>query len=82
MRKDGQTDRQTDRQNEANSRFSQIFRTRLNTNVGRTKGREASHNYIMCDKRETEVTGQKLLKHFGVIQTSYLATGSHFNRIH
>jgi hypothetical protein len=49
---------------------------------GRTKGREASRNYIMSDKRETEVTGQKLLKHFGMMQTSYMATGSHFNRIH
>jgi len=49
---------------------------------GRTKGREASRNYIMSYKRETEVSGQKLLKHFGVMQTRYMATGSHFNRIH
>jgi len=36
FRADGhrQTGRQADRQNEANSGFSQIFRTRLNTNMG------------------------------------------------
>jgi len=47
-----------------------------------TIGREASHNYIMSDKMENEVTGQKLLEHFGMMQAKYMVTGSHFNRIH
>jgi len=49
---------------------------------GRTKGREAGRNYIMSGKWGTEVTGQKLLKYFGMMQTKYMATASHFNRIH
>ena len=49
--------------------FRKFFERPYTQMWGRTKGREASPNYIMRDKREAEVTGQKLLKHFGMMQT-------------
>lgn len=36
----------------------------------------------MSDKKETEITEQNLLQNFGVMQTSYVLIGSHFNVFH